>query len=164
MRRVPGDNVCMEKQSLGRGAADSFWPLRVYRLPWLQRLPCCPYQTSPVASVYSRRGRRIARPPPGSHQGQSDVNARAVCTHARTRRVRPAHPGGGACGLGSAPERPAPPPGPASSPPGTARSRELAAEPGWERLGALRRGWAWGRWPQERLPRGRGGDAARGRK
>lgn len=61
VRWVPGGKVWMEKQSLGRGAAESLWPLGVYWLPWLQRRPCYPYQTSPVASVYRKRGGRTAR-------------------------------------------------------------------------------------------------------
>lgn len=131
VRWVPGGNVWMEKQSLGRGAAESLWPLGVY---WATLAPETSLLSLPDLACgfrlpQARRTYRAVTPklPPRPRRRQ-----RTRSLHARSHAAcpAPAHPGGGACGLGSAPERPAPPPGPASSSSGTARSRELAAEPG----------------------------------
>ncbi|XP_066096220.1 calcium and integrin-binding protein 1 isoform X1 [Saccopteryx bilineata] len=84
-------------------------------------------------------------------------------THARTRRgsSRPPPPGGGACGLGSVPERPAPPraPPPVHQEPPRARSWRRnglgppghfkeGAGPGAVAPGAVAAGTGWGRSPR----------------
>lgn len=134
---------------------------RAFRNPRFQVVPLGPGRAQGRRTTDSSREGRNATLAASSWPGHGE--AEASQTHAQSGRshaagLAPPTPEAGPCGLGSALR--APPPARRGQP----RAGSWPAEPGRERLGTLRRGRARGRWPQERLPRGRGSDAARGRK
>lgn len=146
----------------------SGWPpsatLRVSSFPGFpgsRYFPWAPTAPKAAATTDSSREGRNTTLAASSQPGHGE--AVAFRTHAQCARPHAAGEAG-PCGLGSAPERPAPLRAPPPARRGQPGAWSRPAEPGRERLGTLRRGRARRRWPQERLPRGRGVDAARGRK
>lgn len=78
---------------------------------------------------------------PGPSRGRGALNACAACTPAREDGpARPLHPGGGAVRPGPRPGASGPALGPASSSPGTARSREPTSGTGLGAPGSLKEG------------------------